>query len=174
MENDWSSDIEDILESLRANCTVLAEEHRKEYFAYQNQLKYYKIPIILLSGINSVISVGFQSYMKQQVISMVNCMLALLCSIIGSIELYLGIQKKAEVELLASRDYYLLGIDIQKILLLDRVRRPVPAKEYLDKIYNTYVKLFENSNVLHKNIQDKLMGIKKESGGLSPLKIDTV
>jgi len=57
----------------------------------------------------------------------------------------------------------------------------VPAKEYLDKCYVTYVKLFENSNVLHKKIHDKLMSIgpSKEGGGggggeLSPLKIESV
>lgn len=180
MENDWSSDIEEVLDCIRANCSVLSDEHRKEYFRYQNSLKYYKIPMIIISGVNSIISVGFQSYMQQTTISMVNCLLALFCSIIGSIELYLGIQKKSETELIASRDYYLLGIDIQKTLLLHRERRPVPAKEYLDKCYNSYVKLFENSNVLHKKIHDKLMSIgpSKEGGGgggeLSPLKIESV
>lgn len=172
--NDWDSDIEEILECIRSNCSVLSEEHRKEYFRYQNSLKYYKIPIIILSGINSVISVGFQSYMEQKTISMINCLLALFCSVIGSIELYLGIQKKSEGELIASRDYYLLSIDIQKTLLLERGKRPVPAKEYLEKCYNSYVKLFENSNVLHKNIHDKLMAISTQQQNSPSLKIETV
>jgi hypothetical protein len=165
MENDWSSDLENILESIRTNCSVLSEEHRKQYFIHSDALKYFRIPIIVISGVNSVISVGFQTYMPQKPISLINCILALICSIVGSVELYLGVQKKLESELMSSREYYLLGIDIQKTLLLTRDKRPVPARDYLTACYNTYVKLFENSNVLHKKVHDKLMAIE---GGGSP------
>ena len=161
--NDWDTDIEEILECIRGNCSVLSEEHRKQYFYYENSLKYYKVPIIIISGVNSIISVGFQAYMQQKTISMTNCLLALFCSIIASVELYLGIQKKGEAELIASREYYLLGIDIQKTLMLEREKRPLPAKEYLEKCYSTYCKLFENSNVLNKKIHDKLTTINNGS-----------
>jgi hypothetical protein len=40
--------------------------------------------------------------------------------------------------------------------LLNREHRPLPAKEYLEKIYNTYIKLTESSNFVKKSIKDAL------------------
>ena len=76
--------------------------------------------------------------------------------------MYLAIQKSMEQSLIANKEFYLLGVDIQKILLLDRKHRPIPAKDYLEKCYNMYVKLTENSNVLDKKLVDKLTPIPTE------------
>jgi len=147
--NDWTDDIEAVLVKIKLNSNILEQEHKKEYFKCKNSLKYYRIPIIIISGVNSVISVGTQRYISQNYVSLISCGLALICSIIGSIELYLGIQKRMECELAASKDYYLLSTDITKTLILSRDKRPLPSKEYLDKSYNIYVKLYENSQMLN-------------------------
>ena len=117
----------------------------------------------MLSGINSIVSVGLQPYLKQGIISVLTCLLALICSIIGSIELYLTIQKSMENELISQRDYYLLGVDIYKTLSLSKPHRPIPAKEYLDKCYNTYCKLMESSDALAKKLEDKLCPLPLQS-----------
>ena len=156
MENDWSTDIESVLENIRINCVVLAKAHKKRYFHMKYILQYFRLPVIILSGINSIVSVGFQPYLEQKAISMMTCLLALVCSIIGSIELYLAIQKGMENELISQREYYLLGVDIFKTLSLAKAHRPVPAKDYLEKQYSIYCKLVENSNALAKKLTDKL------------------
>lgn len=153
---DWTQDIESVLENIRVNATLLSKEHKKRYFYLNELLRYFRLPVIIISGINSIVSVGLTEYMEQSVISMLTCLLALVCSIIGSIELYLAVQKSMENELLASKDYYILSIDIFKTLSLIKEHRPIPAKEYLDKKYNDYVKLFENSNLIAKKLTDKL------------------
>ena len=154
--NDWSNDIEVVLEKIRKNCAILSDEHKHTYFRLKNTLSYFRLPLIVISGLNSVFSVGSQSYVKQETISGITCLLSLICSIIGSIELFLSIQKRVENELISSRDYYLLSIDIQKTLLLDRDHRPLPAKEYLEKIYNNYIKLTEQSNLVKRALKDEL------------------
>ena len=156
MENDWSQDIESVLENIRINSVILSKEHKRRYFDLKENLKYYRLPVIVLSCCNSICSVGLQPYLEQGIISMLTCLLALVCSIIGSIELYLAIQKGMESELISQRDYYLLSVDIFKTLSLVKEHRPIPAKEYLEKCYNTYCKLMESSNALAKKIEDKL------------------
>ena len=156
MENDWTEDIERVLEKIRRNCVVLSNEHKTQYFHLKYILQFFRLPVIIISGINSVISVGMTGYMEQSAISITTCILALTCSIIGSIELYLAIQKGMENEFASQQSYYLLGVDIFKNLSLAREHRPIPAKEYLDKCYNEYVKLTENSNAVIKNLEDKL------------------
>jgi hypothetical protein len=156
MENDWTTDIENVLENIRVNCIILNKEHKNRYFALKENLKYYRLPVIVISGVNSIVSVGLQPYLAQGTISMMTCLLALICSIIGSIELYLTIQKSMESELISQRDYYLLGVDIYKTLALSKEHRPIPAKEYLEKCYNIYCKLMESSNAVARKLEDKL------------------
>jgi hypothetical protein len=154
--SDWTQDIEMVLENIRVNSVLLSKEHKKRYFVLKQTLQYFRLPVIIISGINSIVSVGFQPYLEQSVISMITCLLALICSIIGSIELYLAIQKSMEIELVVSKDYYLLSIDIYKTLSLSLEHRPIPAKEYLEKKYNEFVKLMEKSNLITKKLEDKL------------------
>jgi hypothetical protein len=156
---DWTSDIDSILDSIRQNCNLMCKAHKQRYFENKDRLKWYRVPVIILNGFNSIISVGLQPYANQGVISITTSLIALTCGIVGSIELYLGVQKKLESDLIAQRDYYLLGVDIYKTLSLNRINRPVPAKDYLEKSYNTYTKLIESSETLLKKIDDKLMKI---------------
>jgi len=152
----WTQDIETILNSIRKNCVLMYNSHRKRYLKLKHRLNYFKIPIIILSAVNSVLSVGLQPYVHQNIISGTNCILALLCGIIGSIELYLAINKQMENENYVSIQYYLLSIDIYKTLTLSPENRQVDANTYLYKKYATYVKLIENSYLNNKKIHDIL------------------
>jgi hypothetical protein len=154
--DDWTTDIEFVLENIRVNCVVLSKEHKRQYFIFKDILQYFRLPLIIISGINSIVSVGLQPYVTQRIISMITCLLALICSIIGSIELYLAIQKSMENEMNSQRDYYLMSVDIYKTLSLSREHRPIPAKDYLEKQYNSYCKLIENSNAIMKRLDDRL------------------
>jgi hypothetical protein len=161
---DWTEDIEQVLENIRQNCVLLSREHKTRYFALKENLKYYRLPVIVLSGINSIVSVGLVEYVPQKAVSVITCLLALTCSIIGSIELYLAIQKGMESEMISQREYYLLGVDIFKTLALSQPHRPVPAKEYLEQMYNDYCKLIESSNAVAKGLEDKLCSIPSKYG----------
>lgn len=156
---DWTTDIEGVLENIRVNSVLLSAEHKKNYFSLKHTLLYYRLPVIIISGINSIVSVGLQNYLEQTIISMMTCLLALVCSIIGSVELYLAIQKSMEQELTSSKEYYLLAIDIYKTLSLFHEKRPIPAKEYLERNYEQYCKLTENSLLILKKLADKLTPI---------------
>ena len=156
---EWSDDIDRVLDNIRINCVLLSKLHKQRYFELKSSLKYYRLPVIILNGINSIFAVGLQPYIQQGTISLTNSLIALTCGIIGSIELYFGIQKRLENDLVSQRDYYLLSIDIYKTLSLNREHRPIPAKDYLEKSYNIYTKLIESSSTLTKVKGDKLIPI---------------
>jgi hypothetical protein len=159
MMTTWTDDIDGVLNNIRVNCVILNKLHKQRYFELQSTLKYYRLPVIILNGANSIIAVGLQPYATQGAISLSTSLIALTCGIIGSIELYFGIQKRLENHLISQRDYYLLSVDIFKTLSLDRANRPIPAKDFLEKSYNTYTKLTESSATLSKVKGDKLIPI---------------
>jgi hypothetical protein len=156
---DWTDDIDRVLNNIRINCIILSKLHKQRYFELKSNLKYYRLPVIILNGANSIIAVGLQPYADQGTISLATSLIALTCGIIGSIELYLGIQKRLENDMISQRDYYLLGVDIYKTLSLNKSNRPIPAKDFLEKSYNTYTKLIESSSTLARVKGDKLIPI---------------
>jgi hypothetical protein len=155
----WTDDIDAVLNNIRINCVILNKLHKQRYFELKSTLKYYRLPVIILNGANSIIAVGLQPYATQGAISLSTSLIALTCGIIGSIELYFGIQKRLENDMISQRDYYLLSVDIFKTLSLNRENRPVPAKDFLEKSYNTYTKLIESSSTLSRVKGDKLIPI---------------
>jgi hypothetical protein len=156
---DWTDDIDRVLNNIRINCIILSKLHKQRYFELKSNLKYYRLPVIILNGANSIIAVGLQPYADQGTISLATSLIALTCGIIGSIELYLGIQKRLENDMISQRDYYLLSVDIYKTLSLNKNNRPIPAKDFLEKSYNTYTKLIESSSALARVKGDKLIQI---------------
>lgn len=157
-----SDDIETILDKIRRNSIQLNYAHKQTYQKLKNKLVYFRIPTIILSSINSVFSVGLVAYMPQQDVSVINCLISLVCGIIVSIELYLQIEKAMATEYDVSKSYYLLSIEIQKFLLTKRDNRTIDCLPFLDKSYNQYTKLFENSRLLKKSIHDNLCQLENE------------
>ena len=178
LSDTWSPGIEYILEEIRLNSITISEHHKEKYYYSKGYLKYFRIPTILFSAMNSVFSVGLQPYCPQPIISLICCIISLVCGVISSVELFLSIQNTMESELIASKDFYLLSVDIFKILSLERATRMINGKTYLDETYQTYCKLIENSNIVnaemknmiepsrHFSISPKLLSTTKEEVGV--------
>ena len=157
--NGWDNSIEQVLDNIRINSLYLSTKHKARYFSLSNSIKWYRLPVIILSGANSIVSVGLQEYIAQSTLSLTVSLISLLCSIIGSIELYLKKNARMEADLISYTQFYLLSVEIYKTLALLRENRPIPAREYLQKIFNEYTKLIESSNPLETAITDKLLPI---------------
>ncbi len=155
----WHEDYEIVLEGIRENAIILRKRHTKNYLSYKATLKYYKIPILIISGVNSVASVGLERYFPQHYISMSTCLLSLLVGIIGSVQLFLGLEQNMEISLVASKDYYSLATDIYTLLSLRREHRNMKGREALDKYYNIYHSITEKCNIINKKYDDALFKI---------------
>lgn len=152
--NDWSKEVEDILERLRQNSVSLSEYHRKRFYEYKSYAKYFRIPIILLSILNSTAAVGLvQVGVDQIIVSGISCLIGMLITMISSIEIYLSIEKSMDGEMQQSRDFYSLAIDIFKTLRLKRVDRGENGKEYMNKKYGLYAKYKETSDLMKQKLK---------------------
>jgi hypothetical protein len=152
------SDIETLLNKIRLNSAVQSSNHKKRYIVLKSRLKPYKLSVIILSAFNAVFSIGLQSFLEQNTISILNSLMALSCGIIGSVELYLQVTKNMESSLISSKDFYELSIDIYKFLSLKEMNRSVSANVFVDDCYNRYIKLVQQSTLLKKRTDDQLTG----------------
>ena len=150
MENHfiWTDGVESALIDLKNKSFNKSESHKKNYYFFKGYLKYFRIPTIILSGINSVFNVGLQPYLSQNIISILCCSISLTCGIIASVELFLGLQNMMEKELISSKEFYILSYDIYKILSIEREYRMLNGKIYLDNAHTKYCNLIERGNLL--------------------------
>tara|TARA_R110000751_G_scaffold307151_2_gene427499 strand:+ start:723 stop:1397 length:675 start_codon:yes stop_codon:yes gene_type:complete len=165
----WTLEVEELLEKLRINCVNLSEYHRKRYYHFKGYGKYFRLPLIILASVNATASVGLQPLMGQQIISGITCLIGMTMGIIGSVELYLGIQTSMELELKQSKEFYTISIDLFKMLSLRRENRSEDGKDYLNKRYGDYIKLCEASNLLRRKLLlDTLTEIPPDTVDKSP------
>ena len=154
--SDWNDDNELILKKIGIMSSELSDFHKDKYYYYKNMLKYFKIPVIILSSINSVIAIGLSTFIIQTLVSVITCIISLISAMLGSIELYLGIQKTMEIELDSSKQFKILSYDIFKNLTLRRENRNINGKTYLEEKYSEFIKLLENSTLMDKKLNDLL------------------
>jgi len=148
----WTDGIEHALNDFKKKSFSNSEYHKKNYYYLKGYLKYFRVPTIILSGMNSVFSVGLQPYISQGIISILCCSISLICGIIASVELFLGLQTMMEKELISSKDFYILSSDIFKTLAVERPHRMLNGKIYLDNIHTKYCNLIEKGNLLESKL----------------------
>jgi len=153
----WTDDINTILKSLQENTDQYQKFHKEKYRTYKARLVVFRIPVILLSSLNSVLSVGMSSWVTQEITSVVNCFLSLTCATISAVELFLGINKKMEQSLMSYHGYKLLNVKLSTQLILRPEHRTEDGHEFLLSVMNEYKNLFESSNVLSKSFNDRLL-----------------
>ena len=155
----WSDDIELVLGKIQTNCTILSEYHRSRYNSLFACIKWYKIPIIIMSSVNSVFSVMMTRFTSQTVVSVFTSCISLVVGVIGSLELFLGVNDKLTHELSSQKDTYNLAINISKMLLLSRINRNQDGHQFLEESFNEYQKIITESNIKNTKINDSLLSI---------------
>ena len=157
----WTTDITNLIYNYEHNCSIMCEEYKNSYLYLINLIKYFKIPVLVLSSANSIASIGLSTYIDQEMVSSITCLISFICGIISSIELYLGLQKRIESEVIAYRAFYLLSVKIKNIMSLSPSNREIRPDVFIKEIEEEYKELFLNSNVISNKIKDRLLSIVK-------------
>ena len=145
-----------LLEKIRVNSILLSNAHKERFVELKGSLKYYKIPVIVISGVSALISVA-QAFISQEIITVCNGLFGLCCSIIVSIELYLGISAQLAQSSSLTKEFYTLSTDIFKTLSLNPENRTENSLTYLESVYGTYTSLCANSYIIVKQLDDRLL-----------------
>jgi len=159
----WNNSIDSLLDKIRLNCVMLASKHTINHLYYLNMSKYFEIPVIILSVFSGSFSVGAVSFINQETVSVITCSISMIITILTSIKLYMKITENSSQEQELAISFKSLALDIFKHLSLTIEDRGIDGLIYLNKIYNKYTSLIENSqilNIINKN--DKLLSIKHQ------------
>jgi hypothetical protein len=158
--NNWSQSVDSLLDKIRLNCIMLASKHIKNHLYYLNCSKYFEIPVIILSVFSGSFSVGSDTFLNQELISVITCSISMIITILTSIKLYMKITENSSQEQELAIQYKTLALDLFKNLSLPKEHRGTDGLIYLNKVYSKYTNLIENSQILNNITKnDKLLSI---------------
>ena len=158
METSWNTNLTNVLEKIRLNSIFLSEKHRSRYQEYTSLSKWFDLPTIILSVFSSsFISLNAVPSARTQIIT---TLISMAIAISTSIKLYLNLAALITQEVLLSKEFYSLAIEIMKVLSLREADRNIDGIVFLNECYNTYKQLVEASTLLKTNIRrDELVRI---------------
>jgi hypothetical protein len=143
------NDIDNILVKIRKNCVYLSIYHNRKHHFYKNILFcVFRIPLIILSGLNSFFAVGLQNYLDQQTISLLNALISLFCGILTSVELLWQLKDRVDQELESYKNFYKLSTDVFKFLGSSEENKQ-NRNDFLTEIYNLYQKHIATANAIN-------------------------
>lgn len=159
--NNWNHCVDNLLDKIRLNSIMLTSKHIRNHLYYLNVSKYFEIPVIVLSVFSGSFSVGANSFMNQETISVTTCTISMIITILTSIKLYMKITENSSQEQELAIEYKTLALDLFKILSLPNEDRGEDGLIYLNKVYSKYISLIENSQILNLiNKNDNLLTLK--------------
>ena len=155
-DNEWTDSIEHTLDMIRLNCVNLSEYHKQQYEMFKSRSTVTRLPIFVLTSLNAYVAVGIQQYLKQSYISDINCGVSVMIALIIVIQAILQYQAKMETELVKFKEYYLLSVQIFKILHTLRNERKTDGKVFLEEKFSKYEELVSTSDII-QHFKDDLL-----------------
>jgi hypothetical protein len=146
--------IREQLNHIEQNASNLSQLNRKNYLYLSKQIKYFKIPVIFFSSLNSIFAVSLNAYMSQPSVSLLNCLISFMVSLISSLELYLGLSKRLDKSLICYRNFYMLSMKIKQYNFLEKVDEP---EKFLQECIEEYESYFKESEVTIYGFKDQLI-----------------
>ena len=158
--------VDNLLDKIRLNSVYLTNKHINNHLYYKHSEKWFEIPTIILSVFAGSFSVGADSFAQQETISVINCSISMVITILTSIKIFMKIQENQQVEQELAIQFKILALDIFKILSLPQTDRGI-----VNKVYEKYITLVGSSAILNPmNKNNKLLVIDPQlliSGGSS-------
>ena len=147
----WNDELINILEKIRINSIALSEKHRKRFLEFKSISKYFDLPVIVCSVFSSSFTaIGSISDTTKNLITTA---ISMFIAILTSIKLYLNLNTSINDEIALSKDFYILSVNIFKVLSLKPEDREISPLQFLNDCYSNYIKLIEQSSLLRNNIK---------------------
>lgn len=143
----WDSSIERLLQRYCDESQVRESLHRKQFFYYRKQLKWFQLPIIILSACSGSVQFLSKSFPKyESSIVTGTATLSIVVSIISSVMTYLKLGENKSKNEAAEISWQAFYNTVSHQLSLKRKHREDPEK-FLADVKQQYERLFELSPI---------------------------
>ena len=154
---EWTPQQEDFLRRLHLECHTLAEYNRKQFQVYSRIHQRFTVPILVLSGINSLVAVSMQPFLGQNYISITNACLSLFCGILGSIQMFMKVDTKIHQYVICSHEFKKLSYRISRELSVEPNVRSNNGKEFVNDAFNEFNSILDKMETKEKRTREYLL-----------------
>ena len=146
----WTTKKEDRLENWLKNCKVYYWLHTKSRLYYETRFNYINIPIIIITGILSIVT-GIGSLIEEaQTILLISA--SIVNAVIGALSFYLTAYKPSKVASMhdiAAKDFQKLVIELEYIISMEPQNRP-DAGDFMSNTQKIITGLISNTPNIHQ------------------------
>jgi len=171
----WNQELMTMLDKIRINSIYMSEKHRVRFVEYKEMSKYFDLPIIICSVFSS--SFGSLNSVPSSQTQLITTSISMFIAVL-SLKLYLYLNNSLNEEISLSKDFYIMSVQIFKVMNLKEADRGCEPVQFLNEMYSQYIKLIEQSSLLRKNIKkdeltkidvNKYMSDNSSSGSFSTM-----
>jgi hypothetical protein len=147
----WNQELMIMLDKIRINSIYMSEKHRIRFVEFKEMSKYFDLPIIICSVFSS--SFGSLNSVPSSQTQLITTSISMFIAVLSSLKLYLNLNNSLNEEISLSKDFYIMSVQIFKVMNLKEEDRGCEPVQFLNEMYSHYIKLIEQSSLLRKNIK---------------------
>ena len=160
---EWTAAQEAYLTRLHHEAHTLEEFNRKQVQLFTQLQRRFSIPIMALSGINSLAAVCLQDYLLQSEVSIINACLSLLTGVLGSIQMFLRVDSKIHTHAVCSHEFGKLAHKISKELSVEREVRCSKGRDFLLEAFNEFLSILDKCEPKTRRLTNHLLLMPEDS-----------
>ena len=164
---EWTPNQEAYLTRLHLEAHTLSEFNRKQVQLFTRIQQRFSIPIMVLSGINSLAAVCLQDYLVQSEVSIINACLSLLVGVLGSIQMFLRVDSKIHTHAVCSHEFGKLAHRISKELSVEREVRNSKGRDFLIEAFSEFMSILDKCEIKTKRLTNHLLLLPDDSVSLT-------
>lgn len=155
-EEVWFDSEEEFLRKIEKQGNLYHKHYQKEYTYYNNLSAKFNIPILVVSSINALTAISLGSFVKQELVSILNAVLSAGTGVLGSIQLYMKLNEKMSIALRSSINMKKLSLKISKELTIYRDLRVTDGMTFLSECFAEFNTALEAGNPVEVKIPNHL------------------
>lgn len=152
----WFDSEEDFLRKIEKQANLYNKHYMKEYTYYNSLSSKFNIPILIISSVNALTAISLGSFVKQELVSIMNAVLSAGTGVLGSIQLYMKLNEKMSVALRSTINMKKLALKISKELTVARELRVTDGLTFLQESFSEFNTALESGNPVEVKIPNHL------------------
>jgi hypothetical protein len=157
--NYWNINHEVILNNLLNNCNKFTKEYQKNYLSLRGRLKYYRIPIIVISSFGGFLSLANSGYVPPEFNKWVSLFVGftnLLVTVISLIENFKKIDDTMNKSYLSYMNFKKLHDELSIVMKMPQQERESNGYDVVMNLFKKYELCLNDAPVLKKHLLDAL------------------
>lgn len=155
-EQVWFDSEEGFLRKIEKQANLYNKHYLKEYTYYNGLSSKFNIPILIISSVNALTAISLGSFVKQELVSILNAVLSAGTGVLGSIQLYMKLNEKMSIALRSSINMKKLALKISKELTVARELRVTEGLTFLQESFSEFNTALEAGNPVEVKIPNHL------------------